>query len=310
VAGTSNYDALSQNINVTVEKMSYVFTYNGSTEGSGPYYQVNNSNGAHSFTKTFTAKATLTAALVGAGGGNDNVGRGGLGGLVVAQKSFAKNASVTWYIFCGGGGESNTTGATSGNASLGGWPGGGRPGTSGSSGAGGGATAICTTNSTNGWTFNSSDTRILVAGAGGGSSNGGNGGESAGVQAATNGDNPGSMIVRTTSKPMWKGGDANVSGEGSGGEYTADGGGGGAGYYGGLGGLEVNSGTTKATGGHGGSNYIKDGDGWTKLYSGTSTAATYGGITFQENGHALSETGDPVHAAYPGYVYIKITYSE
>jgi len=311
VAGTTNYDALSQNINVTVEKMSYVFTYNGTTEGSGPCYQVVNNNGPHIFTKTFTANATLTAALVGAGGGNDGTGRGGLGGLVVAQKTFAKNASVTWYIFCGGGGESNTTGTTSGNASLGGWPGGGRPGTTGSSGAGGGATAICTTNSTANWTFNTStDSRILVAGAGGGSSNGGNGGESAGVQAATNGDNPGSMISRTNTKAQWKGGDANVSGEGSGGEYTADGGGGGAGFYGGLGGLEVNSGNVKATGGHGGSNYIKANDGWTSLYSGTSAAATYGGVTFQENGHASGETDTgAVHAAYPGYVYIKITYS-
>lgn len=315
VAGTTNYNELKKEINVTVEKMSHIFVYNGTTELSGYYFQARNGS-AQSYNVTFAANATLMACLVGAGGGNDGTGRGGQGGLVVAKKTFTKGTTLQWYVFCGGGGESNTTGSDSDAlTSLGGWPGGARPGTTGSSGGGGGATALCTTNSTDNWNFTNTDSRMLVAGAGGGSSNGGNGGEPGGPQATNDGENPGSMITYAGStRKKWMGGRAYVSDEIYAESVTQDGGSGGAGYYGGRGGAEVNSGNTVAAGGHGGSNYIKSD--WTAMYNGlagsevgtTYSATTVTPFTIAYNGHKKSEDAAGITRVWPGYVLIKYTY--
>jgi hypothetical protein len=327
VTGNSNYTSLSEAVTVKVEAKNRIFVYNGTTESYTYSGNRTTDNAAFTCTNismqvtggsaqacsiTFTKSAKVTVAVVGAGGGNDGSGRGGVGGCVVAEKSFSAG-SQSWYVFCGGGGQSSATGKDADSkASLGGWLGGARPGTAGTSGAGGGVTALCTSSSTEGWTCNTStDTRMLVAGAGGGSSNGGNGGEPAGKQASEDGNNPGSMISYTGSRAKWMGGRANVAGEIYASTQTHDGGSGGAGFYGGLGGAEQNGENIVAAGGHGGSNYIKSD--WTALYNGTagtepSNSISYGGFTIPYNGHKLSESGDAIQTLWPGYVLLKYTY--
>ena len=317
VTGTDNYTGLSETIAVTVEEKNRIFIYNGNTTTSGSTYWQTTGGSAQECKITFAKAATVQVAVVGAGGGNDGDGRGGVGGCVVASKHFDAS-SVTWYVFCGGGGWSGGGSATAtAENGKGGWPGGGRPGTTGSSGAGGGATALCTTNSTDNWDYTDTDSRMLVAGGGGGSSNGGNGGEDAGALPAdqttgTSPLNPGSMYhYAGTAKKKWMGGFAGTDYEGE--SYkdnpTADGGAGGAGYYGGMGGSEVNSGTTIAAGGHGGSNFIKSD--WTMAYNGISgillnrATIKYLGFTIPYNGQKGSTNS---YRVYPGFVFLRYIY--
>lgn len=322
VAGTTNYNTLTTVIDVTVEKMSYIFVYNGTTEASSTvYFQARGGTAQPFKIDGFTADATLYAAVVGAGGGSDQSGaaRGGQGGLVVASHTYTKGTSLQWYVFCGGGGQSCVGGVdTDELKSLGGWPGGARPGTYGSSGAGGGATAICTTNSTNDWDFSSNDSRLLVAGGGGGSSYSTNGGYAGGPKGTTAGDMD---DYSGTDRKLWMGGRAAITAEVyvEASAVTTDGGSGGAGYYGGRGGTE-DSGTNVSQGAHGGSNYIKPNANWTEIYNGTSgdeSGTTYSSrkadpFTIQYNGHkktdSTSGSPDTAHQMWPGYVLIKYTY--
>jgi len=319
VTGTTNYTALDETIAITVEEKNRIFVYNGTTTTSASTYWQTTGGSAQECKITFAKAATVQVAVVGAGGGNDGTGRGGDGGCVVASKTFAANSSVTWYAFCGGGGwcGGGSTTATAENG-KGGWPGGGRPGHTGSSGAGGGATALCTTNSTDNWDFTSNDSRMLVAGGGGGSSNGGNGGEDAGMfnqdnmTSTTTLGNPGSMYnYQGTAKKKWMGGYAGTdyAGESYKENPTEDGGAGGAGYYGGMAGSEVNSGTTVAAGGHGGSNYVKSD--WTMTYNGIAGITTnrlsikYLGFTIPYNGQKGNSNS---YRVYPGFIFLRYIY--
>ena len=277
-----DYTELSTNIDVTAEQMSYIFVYNGTTGGtnsSSSNMQQESGGSEQTFTKTFTKAATLTAELVGAGGGNDNKGKGGYGGHVKATNTFTAESSVTWYVYCGGGGGSDFKGAG------GGWNGGGHAGNTGASGGGGGMTCIDSNAQAN-WTSDAStDTRILVAGGGGGASNGNYGGGDGG--ASDSGDNTGT----------WQG--QNKATHMNGSSYL-DGGGGGAGWIGGK------YGSDNEAGGHGGSNYIKSG--WTSVINGSS------GDTGDELnwGHAVNGSSasysNENHTLYPGYVIITIAY--
>ena len=344
VAGTTNYNTLTTVIDVTVEKMTQIFVYNGKTEkigsGSSPSAAVPSSatywcqvreGTVQTCNMTFAANATVYALLVGAGGGCDgSAGWGGAGGYVYATKTYNKGSSETLYVWCGGGGYSDCQGTNSTTAAIsspttdnlnsylrqyGAWYDGGHPGHTGCSGAGGGPTVVASTNSTSGWTFNSNDTRLLVAGAGGGASNGGNAGESGNDP----GNKVGTMKECTSGRLKWMGGRCATSGEIQGlGDFTTDGGGGGAGYYGGLGGLESNVSGTDATGGHGGSNFIADGTydaninkNWVKKSSGVSSDQTFNdiGFTMSYNGHGnTAATNTHLIRCYPGYVIIKYKY--
>lgn len=326
VAGTTNYTALSQTITVKVEKMTYIYVYNGVTghhkHSASPsdvttmtYWSQVSGGSAQQCSLGFTANATVYFVLVGAAGGNDTAtGRGGLGGLVVASKEYGQTDKPTFYVFCGGGGYSDTQGNNDDPVrSLGGWPGGGRPGVTGCSGAGGGATVVATTNNMVNWDFTTNDSRLLVAGAGGGSSNQGYGGESGNQITSTTEVSVGTMRNCTSGRAKWMGGNVNVAGECSTeASPTADGGAGGAGYYGGFSGLEVNgeeSGTTVATGGHGGSNYIASG--FTEIFNGVSGSQTFTqiGVSVTENGHPqTSTTVEERQNVYPGYVIIRYRY--
>lgn len=320
VAGTTNYTGLTDTINVTVEKMSYIYVYNGTTTTGTPYYQ--QSVTAQEFSKTLSADATVYVAVVGSGGGSDQSGaaRGGQGGLVVASKTYSKSTALKWYAICGGGGQSCVGGSTTSTDPKykGGQPGGGRTGTTGSSGAGGGATALCTTNSTSNWDFSDNDSRILVAGGGGGSSynttNGGYAGNAKGVDGAGDMED----YDLTTGRQRWEGGHCYVQAEIYADELNSDGGGGGAGYYGGRGGAEKSSDNANSQGGHGGSNFVKSG--WTTIYNGTSgteSQSTYtartvtsgdASFTIQYNGHKRTDSGDAAYRMWPGYIMIKIVY--
>lgn len=320
VTGTTNYKELSTTINVTVEKMSYIYVYNGTTTTGTPYYQ--QSVTAQAFSKTLSANATVYVAVVGSGGGSDQSGaaRGGQGGLVVASKTYNKNTSLNWYAICGGGGQSCVGGSTTSTDPQykGGQPGGGRTGTTGSSGAGGGATALCTTNSTADWNFETNDSRILVAGGGGGSSynitNGGYAGNSKGTDGAGDMED----YDGSTGRQKWEGGHCYVEAEIYASELNPDGGGGGAGYYGGRGGAEKSGDNANSQGGHGGSNYIKSD--WTTIFNGTSgkeSGSTYspntvksGNVSFtiEYNGHKRTDSGDAAYRMWPGYIMIKIVY--
>lgn len=319
----NDYAALSTDIDVTVEEMTHIYVYNGTTEhfasGSSPsavtdtyWCQVRNGT-AQPCTLNFSHNATVYALIVGAGGGCDNVGRGGCGGYVYGTKTYDANTSATFYVFCGGGGQSECQGSTSDAIrQYGGWPGGGRSGTTGCSGAGGGVTAIATTSSTDDWTTTNTDTRLLVAGAGGGSSNGNNGGE----DGDNSGNKAGTMVNCTSGREKWMGGRANTSGEISGAQISSnDGGGGGAGFYGGFGGNEASG--EDASGGHGGSNFIHD-DWSTNSASGKSATQIFSelGYTMERNGHpkdGITSSNyaavDYNYAVYPGYVIIKYKYN-
>lgn len=336
VAGTNNYNVLTTTINVKVEKMTQIFVYNGTTEklgnGTSPaaavpsdatYYCQVRGGSVQTCSMTFAANATVYALLVGAGGGCDGTdGWGGGGGYVYASKTYDKDASETLYVWCGGGGYSdsqglNSTTPTTDNSAAnlnnylrqyGAWYDGGHPGHSGCSGAGGGPTVVASTNTTNDWTFDTStDKRLLVAGAGGGASNGGNSGES----GNDSGNKVGTMKDCTSGRAKWMGGRCATAGEIVGlGDFTVDGGGGGAGYYGGLGGLESNTSGTDATGGHGGSNYCAST--WTKKSSGVSSDQTFTdiGFTMTYNGHGTTSATNIYRTrCYPGYVIIKYKYN-
>lgn len=326
VAGTTNYTALTQTITVKVEKMTYVYVYNGntgnhkhsaspSTVETATYWSQVSGGSAQECSLSFTANATVYFVLVGAAGGNDTAtGRGGLGGLVVASKGYSQTDNPTFYVFCGGGGYSDTQGDPNDPVrSLGGWPGGGRPGVTGCSGAGGGATVVATTNSMDNWDFSDNDSRLLVAGAGGGSSNQGYGGESGNKITETTEKFVGTMKNCTSGRAKWNGGNVNVAGECSTeASPTADGGAGGAGYYGGFSGLEVNGEETGtvATGGHGGSNYIASG--FTEIFNAVSSSQTFTqiGVSVTENGHPqTSTTVEERQNVYPGYVIIRYKYN-
>ena len=287
VTGTTNYTGLSQEISVTVEKMSFIYVYNGTTGGtastSSNQYQIAGGS-AQTCNFTLSRAATVTIEMIGAGGGNDNKGRGGYGGHVKASKSYAAG-DVTFYVYCGGGGQSDATGTKNGTATTngsggGGWNGGGHAGSTGASGGGGGATVVATNNTgSSSWNGGSGDGRILVAGGGGGASNGNYGGGDGGASDA--GDNTGN----------WVGQDKSIHTNDSGGYL--DGGGGGAGYIGGVYGYD------NQAGGHGGSNHIASG--WESITNGVST---WGHVP---NASAASYS-DENHKLYPGYVFITYTY--
>ena len=333
VAGTSNYKVMTKTIPVTVEKMTYIFVYNGVTEHvdhgnfggtvgqigdkeSDTYWAQSLGGSVQTCNLTFTRNATVYALVVGAGGGCDGTnGSGGLGGYVKAHKEYDQG-STTFYVWCGGGGYSDSQGNDNDRIrAYGGWNGGGRTGISGCSGAGGGATVVATTNSETNWDFSANDSRLLVAGAGGGASNQGNGGESGGDKDDVRGTMSG-IADNYTARKKWQGGRASINGEMVGGsdELSAtDGGGGGAGYYGGLGGQENNSGGTKATGGHGGSNFIHSS--WVTDSHGTTSSAssTFNdiGFTMSANGFLKNDNGIIIDSAircWPGYVIIKFKY--
>ena len=327
VAGTSNYAELTSIINVTVEKMSYIYVYNGTTTQNGgttTYYQ--QSTTAQEFSKTLTADATVYVAVVGSGGGSDQSGaaRGGQGGLVVASKSFSKDASLKWYAICGGGGQSCVGGSTDSTDPKykGGQPGGGRTGTTGSSGAGGGATALCTTSSTDNWDFTANDSRMLVAGGGGGSSYNTTNGGYAGNSFETDGAGDMYDYDGSTGRKKWEGGHCYVQAEIYADELNSDGGGGGAGYYGGRGGAEKSSDNANSQGGHGGSNYVKSD--WNSIFNGTSgteSGSTYSprtvtsgtvSFTIQYNGHKRTDgtSDNSAYRMWPGYIMIKVVYSD
>jgi len=201
----------------------------------------------------------------------------GYGGHVKATKSFTKNTTFNFWVYCGGGGGSDFQGTG------GGWNGGGHAGNTGASGGGGGATLIATNNTgSSSWTGGDGDGRILVAGGGGGASNGNYGGGDGG--ASDSGDNTGT----------WEGQNKAIDMNGS---TYRDGGGGGAGYVGGV------YGGDNEGGGHGGSNYVASG--WEIVINDTSGNTIKWGHTV--NGSSASYSNEN-HTLYPGYVIVTFKY--
>ena len=220
----------------------------------------------------------ITIEMWGAGGGRGDNGphnqakRHGAGGghFVISETPYSSlglSSGKTFYIYVGGGGNTNTPG---GQGNSNGGPNGGRPGSGGNGGGaadfggGGGATSIYVDNPY------SSGTLLLVAGGGGGGAAGVLGYASYpsgyGGNTPPTGTAPSDSIFNSTK--MGGGGTQDAGGRGgnppsypagsSGSSFQGgpapDGGGGGSGYYGGGGGGS-DTGTISGGQGGGGSNY-------------------------------------------------------
>ncbi len=290
--GTYNYSATSKSINVKVEQMSFIYLYNGTTNASSSNQQIDGTYQTFNRSGKNTKQALFTFTLVGAGGGNDGGGLGGGGGQVVVTRVY-DTGSEDWYIYCGGGGTTNTTGTGAG------WNGGGHPGagSGGSSGAGGGATDIRLGGHGTGCTLTgyetlgnpspgTTDHRILVAGGGGGASVTNSPGKDGGLS-----DSGGYGT-------KWKGQDKTSVTPGS---SRIDGGGGGGGY---LGGTEGGDG---ASGGSGGSNYIDSA--FTILYNGSSTTKTSPYTDYSGTMWNNAPTDGNSKIMWPGFCIITYRYT-